>query len=127
MSPREADSKRPRSTNERRTDTIRHAREHSVVTTACLASDETCEWAATGGFLRRGRSFGIKCISGESQRGHSGKRPRKALNDSTGGRTIAGPGFLGLWKDAPAFDRAAPWYPPRQILALSRRRNSRLG
>ncbi len=34
---READSKKPRSTNERRTDTIRHAREHSVVTTACLA------------------------------------------------------------------------------------------
>src|SRR5437899_11309386 len=33
----EADSKRPRSTNERRTDTIRYAREHSVVKTACPA------------------------------------------------------------------------------------------
>jgi len=39
----EADSKRPRNANEGRTNTTRHAREHSVITTACLASDGTYE------------------------------------------------------------------------------------
>ena len=37
MSSQEADSKRPRNTNEGRTNTTRHAREHSVAKTACLA------------------------------------------------------------------------------------------
>src|SRR5882762_1925909 len=116
---READSKRPRNTHEGRTNTIRQSREHSVVTTACLASDGTYERASTAGFLWAGRPFAIIRISGEAQWGHSGKRQRKALNNPTSSRAIACSSFLGLWKDAQAFDRASARYPPRQILALS--------
>jgi NAD binding domain of 6-phosphogluconate dehydrogenase len=63
----------------------------------------------------------------ENGRGHSGERQRKALNNPTSSRAIACWGFLGLWKDARAFDRALARYSPGQILALSRRGNSRLG
>jgi hypothetical protein len=63
----EADSKRPRSTNEGRTNTTRHAREDSVVTTACLAPFS--EFVAIDvrkspeGFATStpGRSLGILC------------------------------------------------------------------
>ncbi len=46
-----ADSKRPRSTNEGRTNTTRYAREHSVAKTTCLAFDSTYKPAGTGGFV----------------------------------------------------------------------------
>ena len=63
----------------------------------------------------------LRPLSAEAQRGHSGKRQRKreALNDPTSSRPIACSGFLGLWEDAEAFDRAPAGYSPAQILAVS--------